>query len=78
MALTALSKGQLLIGIYKMYKENNMQELYDKKFLQYSIEELASEYIYIENILKKRENLELKRDFINKMITIKNQSKLKS
>tara|TARA_X000000368_G_scaffold410815_1_gene394811 strand:- start:54 stop:374 length:321 start_codon:yes stop_codon:yes gene_type:complete len=56
MALLALTKGQLLVNIYKMYKENDMTSLYDKKFLTYSIEELASEYIRIENITKEKMN----------------------
>lgn len=51
MALLALSKGQLLIHIYKMCKEYDMMDMYDKKYLKYSIEELASEYITIENYI---------------------------
>lgn len=60
MALLALSKGQLLINIYKMCKENDMLSLYDKKLLKYNISELASEYVNIENkIIEQNDNEKL-------------------
>ena len=64
MALLALSRGQLMVDIYKMYKEANMTDLYSKKFLKYSIEELASEYIKIETILESKQKEEFKRVFM--------------
>ena len=64
MALLALSRGQLMVNIYKMYKEANMMNLYSKKFLKYSIEELASEYIKIETILESNKNEEFKKVFM--------------
>ena len=60
MALLALSKGQLLIHIYKMCKEYDMMDMYDKKYLKYSIEELASEYITIENYIKNHKITQIK------------------
>ena len=65
MALLALSRGQLLVNIYKMYKEANMLSLYNKKFLKYSTEDLHSEYIKIENILESKQNEECKKIFPN-------------
>jgi len=51
MALLALSKGQLLISIHKMCKENNMLHMYEKKFIKYTINDLASEYVKIESCI---------------------------
>lgn len=51
MALLALSKGQLLISIHKMCKENNMLYMYEKKFIKYTINDLASEYVKIESCI---------------------------
>ena len=65
MALLALSRGQLMVNIYKMYKEANMMDLYDKKFLKYSTEELLCEYIKIENILESKQNEVMKKIFPN-------------
>ena len=58
MALLALSKGQLLISIYKMCKENDMKSLYDKKLLKYDIPQLASEYVDIENKITEKNKRE--------------------
>ena len=52
MALLALSKGQLLVSIYKMCKEYDMLDMYDKRYLKYDVRELASEYVMIENKAK--------------------------
>ena len=52
MALLALSKGQLLISIHKMCKENELLHLYNKKFIKYDIKDLAVEYVKIENHIK--------------------------
>ena len=60
MALLALSKGQLLIHIYKMCKEYDVVDMYDKKYLKYSIEELASEYVTIENYIKNHKITQIK------------------
>lgn len=74
MALLALSKGQLLISIYKMYKENDMLSLYDKKLLKYSVDELASEYVKIENTIKKNKILEMSNYDVNPMANFRNYS----
>ena len=53
MALLALSKGQLLISIHKMCKENELLHMYNKKFIKYDIKDLAVEYVKIESYIEK-------------------------
>ena len=53
MALLALTKGQLLISIHKMCKENDLLHMYHKKFIRYTVEGLAVEYINIEKYAEK-------------------------
>lgn len=68
MALLALSKGQLLILIYKMCKENDMLDMYDKRYLKFSTQDLASEYLMIENLVKNYEKNKNKDSNIRKDI----------
>ena len=67
MALLALSKGQLLVSIYKMCKEYDMLEMYDKRYLKYDVRELASEYVMIENLAKEydKKMVEEKEDWMD-------------
>lgn len=65
MALLALTRGQLLVNIFKMYKQADMLSLYDKKFLKYSTEDLLSEYINIEKILEYKVKQEFKEIYPN-------------
>lgn len=77
MALLALSKGQLLVSIYKMCKEYDMLEMYDKRYLKYDVGELASEYVMIENLAKEydKKMVEEKEDWMEEAL-MKNPCKI--
>ena len=70
MALLVLSKGQLLLNIYKMCHENDIMNFYKKEFVKYDVEKLATEYLKIEkeieNKIEKEKNMQMqKNDYID-------------
>ena len=64
MALLALSKGQLLVNIYKMCHENDLMHFYKKDFVKYGVEKLASEYLKVEKEIEKNIQIQ-KNDYID-------------